>query len=470
MASGTVMKRTMGLPSAIAMLVGGVIGASVFIVPGQLAAEIGPAVWLSYLIGCGLALFTAMMFAQIGTVMPVAAANYRFSVATVNGGWGFLYIWLFVLSSVFLIPIMSLTVAQYLGVFHPALNSLPVAVAVVIITGGLNMFGISASTRFQNVLVIGFLTIIAIFATGGFFNANWENFTPMFPQGAMPVVIGAVATYYAFAGVNTVIELAGEIRNPGRNIIRMVLIGLAFIFVTYIAVAVAAVALVEPAKLGVDAPISFAAEGAFPSWFSGLIALAAVAASWTTLNAVMAAMSRQVYALSRSRIFPRSWARVNRANAPYRAVIVVTVVGIIITLFNADVMRFINLSSTYLLATAIVLAISSLRLKRRLPEAYASAEFKLRGIWYYFWPIGVIVTSAYFLYLAISDDPFMSAVSGVLVPVGIGLYYWRAIVLRRKGVIVEQLVSETIAEEVTQDGADPVDDEVDPSESAGKRA
>lgn len=443
----TTLKRTMGLPSAIAMLVGCVVGASVFIVPGQLAGEIGPGVWIAYLIGGLAVLFAALMFAQVGSVMPVSAANYRLSVATVNGAWGFLYIWVYAISSVFLMPIMSLTTAQYLGVFHPALNSLPVAVCIVIVTGGLNMFGLNTSNRIQNVLVIGFVTVIAVFITGGLSNADWSHFTPMFPSGFMPVVVGAVATYYAFAGFNNVIELSGEIKNPGRNVIRMVIIGFVVIMVLYIGVAVAAVALAEPSTLGVVAPISFAAGSVFPSWFSGLIAFAAVAASWTTLNAVMAALSRQVFALSRSRILPRSWSQINRAGAPYVAIAVVTALGVLMTLFSEDVMRFINLSSTYLLLTAIVVAVSSLRLKSRLAERYAAAEFKLRGFWYYFWPIGVIASSTYFLVLAISVDPFMSMLSGLMVPVGLGLYLWRSTVLRRQGIHVEEIVAQAISEE-----------------------
>src|SRR5690625_7822201 len=91
MSTHTVPKRTMGFVTATAMLIGTVIGASVFIVPGALAASAGPSVWLTYLIGAILILFAAGMFAQTGSVMLVTAANYRLTASTVNGTWGFLY-------------------------------------------------------------------------------------------------------------------------------------------------------------------------------------------------------------------------------------------------------------------------------------------------------------------------------------------------------------------------------------------
>src|SRR5690625_537762 len=149
MSTHTVPKRTMGFVTATAMLIGTVIGASVFIVPGALAASAGPAVWLTYLIGAILILFAAVMFAQIGSVMPVTAANYRLTASTVNGTWGFLYIWVFGIANIFLVPIMALTAAEYLGVFHPSLNSMPVAVGLVVVSGVVMLGGTGADLSVQ---------------------------------------------------------------------------------------------------------------------------------------------------------------------------------------------------------------------------------------------------------------------------------------------------------------------------------
>ena len=84
-----------------------------------------------------------------------------------------------------------------------------------------------------------FVVVIAVFVTGGLMNANWQNFEPMLPDGVMPIVVGVVATYYAFAGFNNIIELSGEIKNPGRNMMRVVLLALGLIVVLYVGVAVA---------------------------------------------------------------------------------------------------------------------------------------------------------------------------------------------------------------------------------------
>src|SRR5690625_7463971 len=100
----------------------------------------------------------------------------------------------------------------------------------------------------------------------------------MFSIGVGAVIAVSVSTYYAFAGMNVVIELSGEMKNPGRNAIRMIMVGLVTITVLYLGVAVAAVALVHPAELGVDAPIAYAASLVFPDWFAGVVVVGAVAA------------------------------------------------------------------------------------------------------------------------------------------------------------------------------------------------
>src|SRR5699024_12207093 len=82
--------------------------------------------------------------------------------------------------------------------------------------------------------------------------------------GVGPVIAGAVSTYYAFAGMNVVIELSGEMKNPGRNTLRMIMVGIMTIVVLYLGVALAAVALVPPAELGVEAPIAYAASTLLP--------------------------------------------------------------------------------------------------------------------------------------------------------------------------------------------------------------
>lgn len=421
------LQRNIGLFSAVSMMTGCMVGASIFIIPGELSASTGPTAWLSYLIGALLISFSCFMFAQVGAVLPVSGANYILCTGAVNSTWGFLYVWCYLMGNSFLFPIMSKTAATYLSIFFPALaGHIPlVSVAFILLTCGISALGNQASTRVQNACVILLIAIVLIFSAGGIGSADWSHFVPMFPRGVKPVILGVISTYYAFAGVNCIIDLSGEIKDPGKNIPRTVFISLGIVVVMYVSMCVALVGLMPAQALGVAAPAVTAAELIFPRWFSFFIAAAAIAACWTTLNALISAMSRMMFVLGRSGILPKPLSKTNRRNAPYLSISILAVMGVCMVLFSATIMQYVNVSSFYLLLTALLVAVASLRLKGSFAKEYASAAFRLDGVWYYLWPGLAIAASVVFMVLQLTDDPVMTGVAVALVPVGIGVYLLR---------------------------------------------
>ena len=436
------VKRNISLFAAIAMMTGCIVGASVFIVPGELSASTGPTAWLSYLIGGILISFSCFIFAQVGSVLPVSGANYMLCTGAVNGTWGFLYVFAFLLSNSFLFPIMSKTAATYLAIFFPALNDyIPVvSIIVIIFTCGLALLGNALSTTVQNICVVVLVAVVLIFSGGGVTHADWSHFDPMFPSGFMPVILGVISTYYAFAGVNCIIELAGEIKNPGKNIPRTVFISFGIVMIMYIGMCVALVGLVPANELGVAAPTIMAAELIFPKWFSYFVALAAIAASWTTLNGIAAGMARLLMVLGKSEILPASLGKVNRRGAPQNAFVVLMIMGILMVLFSATIMQFVNISSFYLLMLALLVAVASLKIKTAFAKQYEAAEYKLKGAFYYIWPVLVIITSIIFMILQLTSDTKMTIASIVLLPISLIFYFSRKKKLEASGVSLDQQI------------------------------
>ena len=256
----------------------------------------------------------------------------------------------------------------------------------------------------------------------------------------MPVVLGAISTYYAFAGVNCIIELSGEIKNPGKNIPRTVFISFAIVIVMYIGMCVGLVALLPSKELNVSMPAIVAAEQIFPKWFSYFIALASIAACWTTLNSVMAAMARLLFMLGETSVLPRVIAKTNKNRAPYVAYTCLSVMGILMILFSVTVMQYVNISSFYLLFVAF----SSLKIKKAFPERYEKSEYKLRGIGYYLWPYLAIISGFAFMFLQVREDPFMTGVSIVLLPVGALLYQLRKKQLKASGTDLDEEIKKRL--------------------------
>lgn len=319
-----------------------------------------------------------------------------------------------------------------------------VAVVIILFTAGINLLGTNVSTKIQNACVVLLIAVVIIFSGGGITHADWTHFEPMFPTGVMPVVLGAISTYYAFAGVNCIIELSGEIKNPGKNIPRTVFISFAIVIVMYIGMCVGLVALLPSKELNVSMPAIVAAEQIFPKWFSYLIALASIAACWTTLNSVMAAMARLLFMLGETSVLPRVIAKTNKNRAPYVAYACLSVMGILMILFSVTVMQYVNISSFYLLFVAFLVAFASLKIKKAFPERYEKSEYKLRGIWYYLWPYLAIISGFAFMFLQVREDPFMTGVSIVLLPVGALLYQLRKKQLKASGTDLDEEIKKRL--------------------------
>lgn len=420
-------KKKMGLPYAIAMMIGGVVGASIFVVPGALALTVGPMAWLSYAVGAAATLFGCFIFAQTGAVIGSSGANYQLCCISLNDTLGFLYVWCNLLGNCLLFAIMSRTTATYLAVLFPELAEYEtlVALLVVLIIGLLHVCGADIVSKVQSILVLTLITVVMIFCISGIRNANWDHFTPAFPYGGFAVLQGVVSTYYAFAGMTNIIEMSGDIQKPDKNIPRTVFISLAIVACLYVAMCIALIGVLPTNEITSSTPVIVAAGRILPEWFQYAVVAAAIASCFGTLNAVVGGMSRLVYSLGSVSILPRWAARKNRRGTPVYAICVLTAIGILIDFIFPTAIKAINVSSFYLLFMTIILAFASMRIKAGFPDRYMAAAYKLSGIHYYLWPILMIVTNGALLAIQFVSDSKSSVMALILMPVGLTVYCFR---------------------------------------------
>lgn len=449
------LKRSIGLFPGLAILVGFVVGASIFVVPGELAAEIGPAVWLAYLIAGGLALTVCFVYAQIGSIIPASGANYIFCTYTLGGYGGFLYMTFYLFVIVFMCPAMALGIGHYLAIFIPELNITLTAVITMIVTGLINLLPTSFSSKFQTFAIAYVLLIIVLFGGGGIMNADWSHFVPMFPFGVGPVVATVITCYFSFTGFNALTEMSGEIKDPGKNIPRIVFLGFSVIMILYGGVCVGLVALVPAAELGVGAPMVLAAAEVFSGgWFGSALAIAAIFGAWTSLNVSIMSLSRDLYTLGKTRILPKFFKSVNNSMIPYIAVIVATAIGVVTILVSQEIIRFINMSSIFFMLVAIIVSVGSLRIKIKLSQRYEKAEYRLKGIWYYVWPILAIGTTGYFLVDFLIKNKMDALFAIIVIIVSLSVYYLRKKSLIKNNIDIQELLNEMLV------GIDKEDKEV----------
>ncbi len=230
---GQKLERSIGLGGAAATLVGYVVGASIFILPGELAASTGPAIFLSFLLASIPALLSCFVTAQIGCVYPVSGGPYIAASRNLSPFAGFMLVWSLMLGATIGIPLIAYGFADYLAFFIPGVPQMVVALGLVALFAVINLLGARLSVLAQSIMVAGFLLALFVFGIFGLPHIQRAHLEPLFPNGIGPVIGAAIPAYFSYVGFSMIADFAGEVKNPGKTIPKALLIAFSCIVFFY---------------------------------------------------------------------------------------------------------------------------------------------------------------------------------------------------------------------------------------------
>src|SRR5262245_57025898 len=166
------MKREVGVMGATMTLVGLVIGISIFILPGTLAATAGPGVIVSYALASLLTLFVCVVSAQIGCLFPVSGASFIAVARLVSPFFGFVTVWMMFGGACVAIALLGYGFADYLRQLWPGADRVLAAYGIVIALAALNVAGMRVNVIAQTLMVVVFAVALAVFTAAGVGNLN----------------------------------------------------------------------------------------------------------------------------------------------------------------------------------------------------------------------------------------------------------------------------------------------------------
>jgi ethanolamine permease len=189
-----------------------------------------------------------------------------------------------------------------------------------------------------------------------------------------------------------------------------------------------------------------AAEVIFPNWLAKIIALSALFAIATSINGIIVAQSRDIFAVARDRVLPAVLTKVNKTfKAPYLAVAMLGGLSLIGTAVGASIKNYAIMTVLGFMIFQILAGIVVLRLPKKLPERYEAAQFKLKGFSRPFFSIGLILISTLFFVLGIMESPVPSLIYLVLVILGILVYKLRKNYLQKKGLYLKEMLTKDLS-------------------------
>ncbi|MGC7873372.1 amino acid permease [Desulfosporosinus sp. SYSU MS00001] len=301
------LKGTIGLPQAIALYIGAVLGSGVLIVPG-LAAEIaGPASLLAWGLMTLLILPLALSMGLLSSKFPNAGGVSYFVTKAFGPETGSLVGWFFLMSVPIGAPVAALTGAGYMSAAMGWSDSMRVALAAVMLAVGLfiNIVGMKVAGQVQIAVVLAIVAVLMAVIVGAVPNIEYVNFRPFMPHGWWSVGKAASILFWCYIGWEAVSHLSEEFIDPQRAAVKGVTIAAVVVGLLYFLTAFATVGTHNYNTAGSDASLVLVISKLFGRWGALAAGLTGVFICTATIIAYTGAASRLAYALAREGKAPR---------------------------------------------------------------------------------------------------------------------------------------------------------------------
>jgi basic amino acid/polyamine antiporter, APA family len=418
------LERVVGVPGAVAMGLGSILGTGIFVSLGVAAGVAGawvvPAVALAALV----AIFNGLSSAQLAANHPVSGGTYEYGYRVLNPTLGFVAGWMFLCAKSASAATAALGLAGYVltaagrehGWERVAMGLLMVGVVTAIVGAGMQR-----SNRANVVILVVTLLALGTFVLAGVPEVAKDplaSFRELHVEGARGLLHGTALMFVAYTGYGRIATLGEEVRNPKKSIPRAIIVTLVLTMVLYVSVAVVAVTLVGTRGLAeatrtAAAPLQMVAEQVQVPAVAWLVAVGAVTAMTGVLLNLSLGLSRVLLAMGRRGDMPRAVAKIDERGSPRRAVLVVGLfIGALVLIGRVETTW--SFSAFTVLVYYAITNLAALRLpaeQRRYPRFVAA--------------LGLISC----LGLAFWVEPFVWAVGLGLIGIGI---CWRWVVSSRR--------------------------------------
>ena len=343
------LQRTLSLPGAIAVSVGGMLS-GIFVLPGLAVGITGSSVWLAFLVASLCILPAVLSKSELATAMPKSGGTYVYierAFGPLFGTIAGIGLWLsLLLKSAF--SLVGLSAYLYVLIEVDASLTKGIALLALFFILLLNVFGVKKVEKTQLIIVsISVLSLVGIIVFGtSSFDSNLLE--PVFVDGSSGFITGVAFLYISYAGVTKIAAVAGEIKNPEKNLPRTMIFSLLLITTIYVFVALVLVGNVEASILSTDIkPI----HTLFQSIGGNALGYVAGAVGVITLlsmaNSGVLASSRFPFAMGKDKLMPGFLGSVSsRFMTPVSAIITTSTLIALAILF-LDVVKIAKLASAF---------------------------------------------------------------------------------------------------------------------------
>ena len=397
----TKLKKNLGATDLVLLGLGGIIGTGIFVLTGLAAAKYsGPAITLSFLIGAIACVFTALSYAELAAMLPVAGGSYTFAYATLGEGFAALVGWLAIMVATFGSATVAAGWSGYvtgileaagLHILPPELTKIPSeggwvnfpAVFIISLLTFIIYRGTKDAAKLNGILVFVKLSTIVFFLLAAFPHIDAKNWEVFAPNGFLGVIAGAGFVFMAYTGFDTLATAAEECKNPNRDLPIGIIGSLIGSAILYVIVSGLLTAIVPYASLDNAEPMAYALRVNGVNIGAKLVATGAITGMSTVVLSLIFGQSRILFVMARDGMMPPFFGKIHeRYSTPSYGVLVTgTIMALIAGFAPVSTLGQLSSMSTLLVFSMVSICVMVLRYKKpnekrpfRCPAVYLTAS------------------------------------------------------------------------------------------------
>lgn len=371
------LKRVLNFWEALAINIGAIIGAGIFVISGLAAGIAGPSVLLSIIIGAAIALCTGLGFAAMAHVIATEGGGYKYAERLLGRYAGLVSGLTFVISGTIAGAAMALSFGSYFtSIFSIGISPIVAAVALIAALGIINYIGVKDSADVSVALVVIKVMVLALFVVVGLLLIKPGNYVPFAPNGTQSILVASAFIFFAYTGFARIATLGEEVKDPKRTVPKVIIASVIISMAIYFLVMLVLVGMTNYKVVGESAaPLSTAIIDATHNPTIGLvIALGAIVATVNVALTMILGLSRVVLSMARDASVPSIFSRLSRFGTPTGAIAVIAVV-MAVAVLAVGFKDIVAISNSGVLVSYVVANIAAFALLYRGANA-------LKGTWY----------------------------------------------------------------------------------------
>jgi len=351
LASRENIKKELGLFDVFTLATGATISFGFFLLPGVAAVMGGSILPVAYLVAALVLLPGLLAKIELATAMPRSGGVYFFLDRSMGPLWGTMTGFGTWISLILKTSFALIGGGAYLGIFFPGLPLGLVAAGLAILFGALNLFGAKKSGQAQGLLVIGLLLLVSWFAGWGATHMEVGYLSELFTTDPDSLIATSGFVIVSYMGLTKVAGVAGEVKDPERNLPLGMLLAYGVTILVYVIGSVVMIGVVGPERLAANGgdltPAATAAAALIGRPGAIMMAVAALLGIFSVANAGILSASRYPMAMAKDRILPERLSRVNERTGTPVASVVLTVATVLLFVLVFNPMKIAKLASAF---------------------------------------------------------------------------------------------------------------------------